>query len=92
MKNRSWFPLSSCKDRSCCHTQEQVLFCFLLEEETRCPGIQNALSIAYVIQKAARQSSIPTSQELCLQKQAAKRDLLKIRATAMVKRVERMLK
>lgn len=69
-----------------------MLFCFLLEEETRCPGIQNALSIAYVIQKAARQSSIPTSQELCLQKQAAKRDLLKIRATAMVKRVERMLK
>lgn len=40
--SRSWFPLSSCKDRSCCLTQEQVLYCFLLEEEARCPGIQNA--------------------------------------------------
>lgn len=51
--NSSWFPLSSCKVRSCCLTQKQVFHSFrCFEEEARkeCAGFQNgAVAVVRII-------------------------------------------
>ena len=54
--NSSWFPLTSCKVRSCCLTEEQVFHSFHFEEEARkeCAGFQNgAVAIVHIIQQIA---------------------------------------